>query len=113
MALPPELLVQPQSIGELYIAAQTLNGPASYVNGTGQLMDPHMFSLLFFKTLFCDWLTPDGTYFVRFVAASTGTALGLSSTPVYARWYVTATGAEVTNATDLSAEKIRVTAIGQ
>jgi hypothetical protein len=111
MAVVNELLIQPQSIGEMYLAAREITGPASYTTG-GIALSPNLFSLLFFKILLSDHTTPDGTYFVRFTAPSGPSFGNQTATTAYMKWFVVSTGAEVASATNLSSEIIRVAAIG-
>ena len=106
-----EMLIQPQSLGEVFLSAREVTGPASYVTG-GQPLSPQFFALLSFKVLISDHLSPDGTYFVRFVAPAGSTFGTSSATQAYMKWFVTSTGAEVGNGTNISTEKVRVVAIG-
>ena len=111
MSVLNEMLIQPQSLGEVFLSARDVTGPTSYATG-GQVISPQLFALLSFKALISSHLTPDGTYFVRFKAPS-GPTFG-TSTASQAKmvWFVTSTGAEVSATTNLSTEKIRVIAIG-
>jgi hypothetical protein len=110
ITLVPELLVQPQSIGEVYVAGRDIAGPASYTGGAGngQVISASMFGLLFVRLVTS---APDidssETYFVRVVPAGKG-----AQSTFRVRWYVLSSGAEVTNATNLSASKVRYLVVG-
>lgn len=107
-----EMLVQPQSLGEVFISARGLTGPTAYVNtGTfstsGQVLSAPLFALLSIKFALCEALDSTGTYIVRVVQTLRGT------TPSFtAHWYVLSTGAEVANNTNLSTSTARFVAVG-
>jgi len=111
MAVLNEMLLQPQSIGEVFVSARDITGPASYTTG-GVTLSPQLFALLSFKILLTDMTTPDGTYFARFTAPAGPTFGTSTATAAKMKWFVVATGAEVAAAVNLSTEKIRVLAIG-
>ena len=82
-------------------------GPKSYTNGTGELIPP--------SALGC----PNNLLFADSCVSVSGTYRGVCrpyAAGGYTKWYlqivVMATGAEVTNATDLSAEKFKVWGFG-
>lgn len=83
-----------------------VTGPTSYLNGTGQTIFAKSFGLRSFSWIGCS-MSVSGTYFVRFdpVSATPNASAAL-------RWFVTATGAEVANTTNLSAETVIVRTIG-
>lgn len=94
--------------GTLYNAID-YTGPTSYVNGTGDQLNSSMFGFFNgFKDINDGCIDTTGTYFVRRQMASPG---GLNA-KFYLRWYVLSTGAEVVNATNLSAIRIRISAFG-
>lgn len=83
-----------------------VTGPTSYANGTGQTIFANSFGLRGFSWVGCS-MSVSGTYFVRFDP--------FSATPnakAALRWFVTATGAEVGNAVNLSAETVIIRPIG-
>jgi len=104
-----------------------LAGPASYVNGTGQIIYPSLFGWGGFDFVqamntglvsvnqAADYLVVDmsrsGTYFIT-IRLSTTYACGQAVKSVTIKWYNVADFAEVTNATDLSAERVRLMFIG-
>jgi hypothetical protein len=94
--------------GTLYNAID-YNGPTSYNNGTGDQLNSSMFGFFNgFKDINDGCIDTTGTYFVRRQMKSPG---GLNA-QFFLRWYVLSSGAEVTNATNLSAIKIRLSALG-
>lgn len=109
MAFAPvqEVLIQPQSLGEVFIAARDLPGPASYVNGTGQKISANAFALLSMRLAHATAIDSTGTWYAQIQWPGPG-----AQTYFYARWYVLATGAEVGNGVNLSGGKIRFAAIG-
>jgi hypothetical protein len=106
-----EMLIQPQSLGEVFLSARDVSGPASYTTG-GVTLSPQLFALLSFKILLTSMESPDGTYFARFVAPAGSTFGTSTATAAKMVWFVVSTGAEVAAAVNLSTEKIRVLAIG-
>jgi len=92
----------PDFVGRRAIFVGTATGPTSYSQTTG---DPVTLSQspLYIDAFAGDAFTVSGTYFVRFRPAALGTRQSW-----VAVWYVAATAAQVTNATNLSAEKIQV-----
>lgn len=104
-----ELSVQPQSLGEVFIASNVLAGPASYTGGAGngQVISATMFGLLSIKFVVAEDMDNTETYYVRVIQSQ----LGATKT-FRARWYVIATNAEVANATNLSASRVRYEVIG-
>ena|SRR5208337_3204657 len=82
-------------------------GVTSYLNGTGELLDPHMFG--FQNTIECIIdvsLSQNGSYYAQAQPVNSGV------TKWYLRWFAVATGQEVTNTTNLSAAVVRISAIG-
>ena len=107
MAVTQQLLLQPQSLGEVFIAARDLAGPASYQTG-GYTLSAKMFALQSFKVVWAAGLSyASGTYYARTLQAP-----GPGYPTITVKWYVTSTNAEVGANTDLSASKIRFVAIG-
>jgi len=101
-----QLLLQPQSLGEVFISARNIVGPSSYTTG-GVTISANTFAMLTLKILLSDSLDSTSTYFVRFK-----NRVGAGSPTMTVVWYVAATGAEVAATTDLSASSVRVVAIG-
>jgi len=101
-----EMLLQPSPLGENFVAARDLTGPALYATG-GQVVSAQNFALQTLRILLSDHLSASGTYFVRFLLPR-----GSGFPTVTVLWYVAATGLQVANATVLSAEVVRVLAIG-
>lgn len=86
--------------------AATVTGPTSYANGTGQLIYNTGYGLRGF-TFVGTSMSVSGTYFVRWQPkTATPNAQGIL------RWFVTATGLEVANTTNLSAEKVNIFVFG-
>lgn len=110
----PEIPVQPQSLGEVFLASRTLVGPASYNNTgvaatSGALLSATFFGLLSsIKFLEPEDTSANGLNFVRAFRIGNG----VSANTVRVRWFVLATGVEVANAVNLSADSIRLLAIG-
>jgi hypothetical protein len=105
-----EILVQPQSLGEVYTAARDIAGPASYTGGqgNGQIISANAFGLLYIRAVTS---APDvdstETWFVRVVP------VGKGAQPTFrVRWYVISTGAEVGNGVNLSGGKVRYLVVG-
>ncbi len=111
MAVLNEMLLQPQSLGEVFISGRDIPGPASYTTG-GVAISPQTFALLSFKFLICDHLDQTGTYFVKFVAPKGPTFGSSTASAGKIVWYVASTGAQVAAATNLSTSSVRVLAIG-
>lgn len=109
LAIFQEMMVQPQSLGEVQLSVQSLPGPASYLGGVGngQPIGATLMGMLQLRFVVAEDLDSTETYFVRIIQASRGATKLFRS-----RWYVNATGAEVTNATNLSASFVRYLAIG-
>jgi len=109
-----EMLLQPSPLGEVFAGGYTLPGPASYNNTgvfatSGALLTARAFGLLSsIKFIFPEIATISGTFFIR--ALRSGTGVGVATVRVH--WYVFATGVEVANTFNLSAESIRILAIG-
>ncbi len=103
-----ELLIQPTPLGENFLAARSVTGPTSYTTG-GVLVSAQLFGLLSTVRFWMpETLTKSGTYFVKVLRTGTG----VTASVALFKWYVQSSGAEVTNATNLSAETIRVMVIG-
>src|SRR5512146_2237633 len=102
-----------------------IQGPSSYVNGTGQIIYPSLLGWGGFDAViglnsgrisvssdvYVVALSHSGTYYATFRIPTTVTP-GQAAKSVTVKWYVVATGAEVNNATDLDAEYIRALFIG-
>ena len=104
----------PMPVGEKYKVNADYLGPASYVNGTGDKVSAQGSGMTLGGLDKLDGSgSVSGTYFTRtfYPAAATtaSTAQPGANAYVYVRWYVLSSGAEVTNATNLSAEIVRVT----
>lgn len=98
------LLIQPSPLGENFLAGRVLTGSSSYTTG-GVAVPATSFGLQTLKWAASGMLTESGTY-VLYGYVNAG-----SKTVTY-KWTVFATGAEVANATDLSAQTFRAVAIG-
>ena len=100
-----EMLVQPQSLGEVFLASMPVAGPASYTRGSGngQKVSANAFGLLSFRFVVAEDIDNTETYVVRIVQAGKG-----ATTFFRVRWYTLASGGatEVTNATNLSGSSI-------
>lgn len=103
-----EIPIQPSPLGENFFTARDVNGPASYVAGTGQSVASAFFGLpsgiRFASSM---GVTSDGANLVEIT-----TPAGSANKTIVLRWYVATTGAEVGNGVNLSAKKIRILAIG-
>ena len=103
-----ELLIQPTPLGENFLAGRSLIGPKSYTTG-GVLVSAQVFGLLSTVRFWMpETLSKSGPYFVKVLRTGTG----VTASVALFQWFVQSTGAQVANATDLSAETIRVIAIG-
>lgn len=110
LTLIPELLVQPQSIGEVFVAARDIAGPVSYTGGTGngQTISAQAFGLIFVRAVdSAPEVDSTETYYVHVIPVGKG-----AQATFRVRWYVLATNAEVTNGTNLSASKVRYLVVG-
>ena len=102
-----QLPIQPTGLtDDVIMACRNITGPTSYTTG-GVTLGATAFGLQGFRVLMSSHLTASGTYFVRFQMPS-----GPGASTVTVLWYVASSGAQVTNATNLSAEKIRILAFG-
>lgn len=95
----------PLAIG-VNLCVQDVIGPASYTTG-GVKVYANTFGMLSLRYINAMGTTRSTTYYVREVSPS-----GPGSSFVTLKWFVSATNAEVANATNLSAEFIRVLAVG-
>jgi hypothetical protein len=96
--------MQPSPVGERYMAARGLSGPAAYITG-GITLSPKVFGLNVFAIAWTNGLTNSGTYEAKVkMVAGDGSILVV--------FFVVATGAEVGAGVNLSAELYRVAAIG-
>jgi hypothetical protein len=100
------MLLQPSPLGEKFVAARDITGPAAYTTG-GVVVSANNFALQTLAMCLSSHVSATGTYFVRFKMPR-----GNGFPTVTVIWYVAATGLEVANATVLSAEVVRVLAIG-
>lgn len=109
MALPNELLIQPQSLGENYLSGIEIQGPASYDSTNGQKQYATAYGMGSVRRVIAECFSASKTYYVRVFQGR-----GPTSTFVL-RWYTTSGNApstEVTNTTNLSAEYVKILAIG-
>lgn len=104
------------TIGSKYNAIVDHLGPTSYVTG-GETITAAQYGVggIEFVNTMNDFtqgtaqytgVSFSGTYFVNVIMPTT-TALGGALSKFTLKWYVVATGAEVANTTNLSAEKVR------
>lgn len=102
-----ELLLQPTPLGEVFVAARDIPGPTSYTTG-GVTQSATAFALLSgIKVLLSSNVSQDGLYFARFLMPRG------SGFPTFTmQWFVSSTGLQVANGTNLSASSIRVLAFG-
>lgn len=82
-------------------------GVASYVNGTGELLDPMMFG---FRNTIQSVLDVSGDQSGAYYAVAFPVNSGITAWRL--RWFSVATGQEVTNATNLSAKTLKIAAVG-
>ena len=101
-----ELLMQPSPLGELFTSARGVTGPASYTTG-GVTISANFFALLTIRWLVSSMTSADGLYFLRFKIP-----LGPGFPTATVIWCSMATGLEVGNGTNLSAETVKVQAYG-
>jgi hypothetical protein len=83
------------------------SGPTSYVNGTGDKLDPKAFGA--FNDIIAiigTSIDQSGTYYV------VGQPVNNGVTAWYLRWFTVGTGAEVTNATNLSTKTVKLAIVG-
>jgi hypothetical protein len=107
----------PQAIGASMLSILPHTGPASYVQivhatGVGDSVSGPEAGLKYF-----DWvsggLTDSGTYRIEAAPKTVSTSpQGAAATTYLLKWVVVATGAEVAAAVDLSAQTVRLMAIG-
>jgi len=98
----------PEFVGRRALIVGSATGPSSYSQTTGDVVSLTLLNY-YIDAIAGVVQTVSGTYFVRFRPAGTGPRQAWS-----AHWYVTSSGAEVGNATNLSAESIQVGAfVGQ
>lgn len=82
------------------------SGPTSYVNGTGDTIDPRIFGFPnTIETFLQEGLDQTGTYYIFAQPTNTGV------TSWHIRWYLSAS-TEVPNGTNLSGVTVRLSAIG-
>jgi hypothetical protein len=104
--MPAMMPIQPQMLGAgCQLAVQDIKGPASYTTG-GVKYSAQTWGLMQLIFLECADFSQSGNYSPHAVSIP-----GPGKTSVTIKWY-TAAGAEVTNATNLSAETCRVLALG-
>lgn len=99
-----QMVMQPSPIGELFMSAADVKGPNPYAAG-GVAVSPQNFGLQSFKAVF-GAVTQSGTYFVQGRSIA-----GPGANSIKLVWSVVATGAEA-GAIDLSAETVRIVALG-
>lgn len=101
------LLYREEKIGQREIFTLYGTGPASYSQTTGD-------SISLPNGLYIDTVLGNGvmsvskTYFVRAYPSAVGTTRSTWTL----KWFVVSTGAEVTNATNLSAESVQFAVLG-
>jgi len=83
-------------------------GVASYVGGStgGELLDPKIFGCFASIRFVTGSISDDGVYEVKCQPRNKG------YTAWYARWFTVATGAEVSDATNLSAKTVKLFGFG-
>jgi hypothetical protein len=97
----------PDVFGGKLFNAIDYSGPTSYVNGTGDVLDPRIFGFPnTVESITVCGMDTTGTYYVRPQPVRTGV------TGWYIRWYLVADNTEVANTTNLSGVTIRLSAIG-
>lgn len=99
-----QMVMQPSPIGELFMSAADIKGPNPYAAG-GVAISPQNFGLQSFKAVF-GAAAQSGNYYAigRSIA-------GPGASSIKLQWFVVATGAEA-GAIDLSAETVRIVALG-
>lgn len=105
-----EVPIQASPIGENFFAARDVSGPAAYAAGVGggQVVSATFFGLLSgIRWAGSMGVSSDGNFLVE---ATTPTGSGAKT--IKLRWYVSTTGAEVGNGTNLSGSKCRIGVIG-
>lgn len=95
-----------QTFGGMFWSPLDISGSASYVQG-GDTLSPPSFGFNSYIWSLTGGVSQSGTYFVI------GRALNSGYSQFQLVWYVSSTGAEVGAGVDLSAETVRVAAIGQ
>lgn len=95
----------PDNIGRRYAFCGDWNGPASYSQATGDKVTLPQFQNYIDKL--DGSVSVSGTYFVRAFPSAAGPRSGW-----VLHWYVLATGSEVNNATNLSAEVVKLSGFG-
>jgi len=106
MAILQQMVIQPTPLGENFLAAADITGPATYSQTTGQVISAKAFALLSIR--FADGMASrSGTYFVRAISPP---STGASSVTVH--WFISASALEVSNGTGLTGETVRMIAIG-
>lgn len=108
MPFPPQVVTQAVGLAsDLNLKLSDLTGPVSYVTG-GVTISASAFGLssgLYFVSPMD--LTVSGTFYLRVFSPSAAKVK-----TVKIKWFTAATNAEVGNGTNLSAEKVRVFALG-
>ena len=92
--------------GGKFYGSPDYTGVASYVAGTGEKLSPQAFGCPERILFAIASGSEDGGYYGICYPSGTGYC------DWYVRWYVATTGAEVANATDLSAKTIKIMAVG-
>lgn len=109
MPAPPQIVTQAVGLAsDLNLKCSDITGPASYANPAGQILSSSAFGLsngLYFVSPMD--LSVSGTFYIRVFSIAAPKAKS-----VRVKWYVLATNAEVGNGVNLSAEKVRVFALG-
>jgi hypothetical protein len=107
MAVLQQMVMQPTPLGENFISVADVAGPASYQQGARPVISANTFAMQTVRFVNGMGLSQSGTYYARTVSIP-----GPAKTSVAVRYFVTATGAEVANGTNLSGEIFRFEAIG-
>ncbi len=108
MPFPPQVVMQAIGLAsDVNLKCSDLTGPVSYVTG-GVTLSASALGLssgLYFVSPMD--LTVSGTFYVRIFSFQAA-----KSKTLKVKWFTAATNAEVGNGTNLSAEKLRVLALG-
>ena len=106
MAFPQQIIPATSITPGLNVAANDVPGPTAYVTG-GVFVSASVLGLNQVKFVQGMDLSSDGLNFVRIISIS-----GQGAPRFKVLWFVNATGAEVANATNLSAKSVRVLGYG-
>ena len=117
--MPRQFYGYPTSIGNKMLSVVGQAGPSSYTQVTtgtipvtgGATVEAKAFGLKLLDVLYAG-MSDTGAYRVEAIPVSDTDNPNGASTSYRLRWVVTATGAEAAAAADLSAQTVRLTAIG-